>query len=135
MYKFGSEQWVQALMAAINSSKAYAEAAKTWEGDFYFIVDPKTPGGKELVMFVDLWHGKCREAFLVGDRSVKKPAFVISAQESAWRKVIEGKLDPIQGMMTKQLKLTGDMVKIMKAVKASKELVGCTTRIPTEFGD
>jgi putative sterol carrier protein len=133
MYKFGSEEWVKALQEAINASEGYAEAAKTWEGDFYFIVEPKAPGEKELVMYMDLWHGKCREAFIVADRSVKKPAFVISAQESAWRKVIEGKLDPIQGMMTKQLKLTGDMVKIMKAVKASKELVNCTTKVPTEF--
>jgi len=133
MYKFGSEEWVKALQEAINASEGYAEAAKTWEGDFYFIVEPKAPGEKELVMYMDLWHGKCREAFIVADRSVKKPAFVISAQESAWRKVIEGRLDPIQGMMTKQLKLMGDMVKIMKAVKASKELVNCTTKVPTEF--
>ncbi len=132
MYEFGSEQWVKAFMEAINASQGYAEAAKTWEGDFYFIIEPG-PGGKETVMYVDLWHGKCREAFLVADRSAKKPAFVIIAPETAWRKVIEKKLDPIQGMMTRQLKLTGDMVKIMKAVKASKELVECTCKVPTKF--
>jgi putative sterol carrier protein len=135
MVDFGTEVWVQALREAINASAGYADAAKTWEGDFYFIVDPKTPGGKEIVMYVDLWHGKCREASLLSDRAAKQPAFVISAPEVSWRKVIEGKLDPIQGMMTKQLKLSGDMVKIMKAVKAAKELVACTTRVPTKFSD
>lgn len=135
MYKFGSEEWVRALKDAINASPSYAEAAKTWEGDFYFIVEPKVAGGKELVMYVDLWHGQCREAFPVPDRSTQKPAFVIIAPENAWRKIIEGRLDPIQGMMTKQLKLTGDMVKIMKAVKASKELVACTAKVPTKFSD
>jgi len=135
MYDFGTEGWVKALMEAINASAGYADAAKTWEGDFYFIIEPKAPGGKETAMYVDLWHGKCREAYLVADRSTKTPAFVISAQESAWRKVIEGKLDPIQGMMTKQLKLQGNMVKIMGAVKAAKELVACTTRVPTKFSD
>jgi len=35
--------------------------------------------------------------------------------------------------MTRQLKLKGDMIKIMKAVKAAKELVECTTQVPTEF--
>ena len=133
MYEFGSEEWVKALLAAINASAGYAEAAKTWEGDFYFIVEPKKPDEKEMVMYVDLWHGKARDAFVVADRSAKKPAFVISAPESVWRKVIEKKLDPIQGMMTRQLKLQGDMVKVMKAVKASKELVECTTKVPTKF--
>lgn len=133
MIKFATEEWVQALKEAINASEGYAEAAKTWEGDFYFIVDPGGPIEKEIIMYVDLWHGKCREAYLVADRSAKSPAFVINAPLSVWRKVIDKKLDPIQGMMTRQLKLQGDMVKIMKAVKAAKELVECTTRVPTEF--
>jgi len=135
MHEFASEGWVKALQEAINSSPAYAEAAKTWEGDFYFIVDAGGAIDKEIVMYMDLWHGKCREAFLVADRSAKNPAFVINAPLSVWRKVIEKKLDPVQGLMTRQLKLQGDMVKIMKAVKAAKELVECTTRVPTKFPD
>jgi putative sterol carrier protein len=133
MFKFASEEWVQALTEVINSSPGYAEAAKTWEGDFYFIVDPGGPIAQEIVMYMDLWHGKCRGACICTDRAAKTPAFVISAPLPAWRKVIDKKLDPIQGMMTRQIKLQGDMVKIMKAVKAAKELVECTTRVPTEF--
>jgi putative sterol carrier protein len=133
MYKFGSEEWVKALQEAINASEAYAEAAKTWEGDFYFIVEPGGPIEKEMVMYMDLWHGKCREAAVYEDRTAKTPAFVISAPLSVWRKVIEKKVDPIQGMMTRQMKIQGDMVKIMKAVKAARELVECTTKVPTEF--
>ena len=40
MYLLGSEEWLKALAEAINNSPAYAKAAKTWEGDFYFIIDP-----------------------------------------------------------------------------------------------
>jgi putative sterol carrier protein len=36
-------------------------------------------------------------------------------------------------MMTGQLKLKGNMVKIMKAPKAAAELVNCCTLVPTEF--
>lgn len=133
MFKFGTEEWVQALKDAINASQGYAEAAKTWEGDFYFIVDPGGPVAQEIVMYMDLWHGKCRAVAIVADRAAKEPAFVINAPITVWRKIIDKKLDPIQGLMTRQLKLQGDMVKIMKAVKAAKELVDCTTRVPTEF--
>ena len=58
---------------------------------------------------------------------------MINAPETVWRKVIGKKLDPIQGLMTRQLKLRGNMVKIMKAVRAAKELVECTTKVPTQF--
>ncbi len=129
----GSDEWVQQFSQAINSSPAYAAAASNWEGDFYIIIEQGGPLLKEIVIYLDLWHGSCREAFVAADRSVKDPEFIISAPEAVWRKVIDKKLDPIQGMMTRQLHLKGNMVKIMKAVKAAKELVECVTQVPTDF--
>jgi putative sterol carrier protein len=133
VYKLGSDEWIGAFKEAINGSAAYADAAKTWEGDFYFIIDPDGAIEDEIIMYVDLWHGKCRDAFRATDRAQRDPAFVINGPESVWRKVIEKKLDPIQGLMTRQIKLKGDMVKVMKAVRAAKELVECTTLVPTQF--
>lgn len=135
MYEFGSNEWLDAFKEAINSSEDYADAARNWEGDFHFIVDPGGAIDKEIVMYVDLWHGKCRATERLAERSAKEPEFVINAPQSVWRQVIEKKLDPIQGLMTRQLKLRGNMVKIMKAVRAAKELVECTTKVPTQFLD
>jgi putative sterol carrier protein len=36
-------------------------------------------------------------------------------------------------MVTRQLKLKGNMLKIMKAPKAATELVLCATRVPTDW--
>ena len=130
-FKFPSDEWVKALMEELNRSPAYEEAAKTWEGDFYFTAD--MGGGKTSILYMDLWHGKCREAFLVTDEAAKNPAFRITAPAANWKKVITKQVDPIQGMMTGQLKLKGNMAMIMKSVKASKELVEACTRVPTEF--
>lgn len=133
MATFGSDDWVQAFHEAINSSKAYEEAAKTWEGDFYFIVEPSGSMKEPIYMYVDLWHGKSRKAFIAKGVSEMSPEFVISAPTGTWRKVIEKKLDPIQGLITRQLKLKGNMGKIMRAVRAAQELVNCTTKVSTEF--
>lgn len=131
-FKFPSDEWVKALMDELNKSTAYAEAAATWEGDFYFIAD--MPGAdKPAMLYMDLWHGKCREAFLVTDEAAKTPAFRMTATLEVWKKVLAKKLDPIQGLMTGQLKLKGNMAMVMKSVKASKELVEACTRVPTEF--
>lgn len=35
---FATEAWIKALQAELNKSAGYADAAKTWEGDFYFVV-------------------------------------------------------------------------------------------------
>jgi putative sterol carrier protein len=131
-YKFPSNEWVKAYMEELNRSPSYAEAAATWEGDFYFTVE--IPGAaKAAQLYMDLWHGKCRDAFLVTDEASKTPAFRISGSLENWKKVLSKKLDPIQGMVTGQLKLKGNMATIMKSVKAAKELVEAATRVPTEF--
>lgn len=131
--EFPSDAWVKALMQELNESDAYAQAAKNWEGDFYFIVNAGHGIPQDVYLYMDLWHGKCREAFEVTDPDVKDPEFVINAQLPAWRKVIEGQLEPIRALMTRQLKLKGTMTKIMKAPKAATELVECCTHIDTSW--
>ena len=130
---FGSTEWLEAFHEAINSSQTYEEAAKTWEGDFYFVLEPEGVITEPVYYYVDLWHGKSRRAFVVNDESEMQPEFVVSAPLHVWKKVVEKKLDPIQGLVTRQLKLKGNLGKIMRAVKAAKELVNCTTMVPTEF--
>ena len=132
-YKFPSEEWIKALAEEVNKSESYRKAAAKWEGDFYFVCEPG-PGVPEAVyLYIDLWHGESRSAYGVADESDKEPEFVIRAPVATWRRVIEKKLDPIQGMITGQLKLKGTMSKIMRFPKAAAELVNCATKVPTEF--
>jgi putative sterol carrier protein len=131
--KFPSDAWIKALMEDLNKSAAYADAAKTWEGDFYFIIEPSGKVEKPLILYMDLWHGKCREAFEVTDESAKAPVFRMSAPLATWKKVLTKQLDPIQGLVTGQLRLKGNMAMVMKSIKAAKELVEACTRVETEF--
>jgi putative sterol carrier protein len=133
MPKFPSHEWVVALCEALNNSPSYAEAAKNWEGDFYFIVEPGGPLTQQAILYMDLWHGKCRLAKGITDPSGMNPAFVMSANYDTWVKVIKAELDPIQGLMTRKLKLKGNMTMIMKNVKAAQELVKCCALVPTEW--
>ncbi|MBI5305702.1 MAG: SCP2 sterol-binding domain-containing protein [Chloroflexi bacterium] len=131
--KFGSAEWLQALHDQLNASEAYADAAKSWEGDFYFVVEPDGALTQPLYLYMDLWHGKSRAASIVADPNSMTPAFVMSGKYAKWKQVVTAKLDPIQALMTGQLKLKGNMVMIMKNVKAAQEIIKACTRIETEF--
>ena len=126
-YIFPSPEWVASFEKEINSSDAYANAAKTWEGDITLVIE----GGAGI--FLDRWHGKCRSAEYLVDPHSKTPEFKITADMEKWKKVLANKLDPVQGMVTRQLKLDGNLVKIMKNVKAAQELVRCATRVDTVY--
>lgn len=126
-YIFPSSEWTDQFLNEINTSDSYANAAKQWEGDILLDIEGK--GG----IYLDLWHGKCRKAEYLGDSSAVAPEFTISASMAKWQNVLSGKLDPVQGLVTRQLKLNGNLVKIMKNVKAAQELVKCATKVPTEY--
>ncbi|MGQ9600909.1 MAG: SCP2 sterol-binding domain-containing protein [Anaerolineae bacterium] len=132
-YRFPSDEWIKAMAVEVNRSEAYRKAAANWEGDFYFICEPGPGLLEPVIMYMDLWHGEARSAGAVAQESDKAPEFIIRAPVGTWRRVIEKKLDPIQGMVTGQLKLQGTMSKIMRYPKAAAELVNCATKVPTEF--
>ena len=132
-FEFASPEWAQAFKAEINGSEAYRKSATKWEGDFYLVVEPGTGLPTPRIIYLDLWHGEARFASIVGDEGEKSPEFVLRAPIGTWRRVVEKKLDPIQGMITGQLKLKGTLSKIMRFPKAAAELVNCATRVPTEF--
>ena len=132
---FPSDAWMKALMVELNRSTSYAEAARNWEGDLVFVVDQVDGRAQPVRLYLDLWHGECREAAELADDSSRSPSFLLSAPLAAWKKVLLKQLDPMQGMMTGQLKVKGNMATLLKNIKATKELVACLSLIPTTFPD
>ena len=133
--KFPSDEWIKELSRQLNESETYEKSAKDWEGDFIFIVEPDDAYPETAYLFLGLYHGKSPDAAMVASEDEREVEFVLRAPFSNWRKVIEGELDAIQGMMTRKLKVQGNMMKIMRYPKAAKEIVSCCALVPTDFGD
>jgi putative sterol carrier protein len=135
---FPSKEWLDDYVEKINSSKAYEEAASTWEGDITYVFEAEPEKGvpADVYSWVDLWHGKCREGrYDVPAADGEAAKFIIRAPYSRWKEVINKELDPIKGMMQGKLKLKGDLPTIVRYVKASNELVNLAGEVPTEFVD
>jgi putative sterol carrier protein len=139
MAKFGTQEWYDVYKEEINNSKAYEEAARTWEGDFYFITEKGGPVKEPIYGYVDLYHGKCRKAEVVTDPKKYNPEFIIVAPYPIWKRICLKQLDSTQALITKQSKLMtgsrGTLSKIMRYTKAANELTNITARIPTEWLD
>ena len=132
---FGSEAWIQRYKDEVNKSDRYKTVAAAWEGDFYFVIAGDEKLEPSIIYYLDLWHGECRHACLVENENDYEPLFRLESDASNWRAIVTKKLDPIQGMMTRKIKLQGDMARIMRYVPAAQELVNCATRVPTLFPD
>ncbi len=134
---FLSEEWVQRFKGEVQNSPSYKEAAKTWEGDMTLVVqaDPQAGIEADVYLYMDLWHGDCRDMRLVSKEEGEKAQFVITGSYDRWKQVAKGELEPVKGMMQGKLKLKGDLPYIVRYVQAGKELINCTAKIPARFPD
>ena len=132
-FRFPSNEWIVELSRLLNESPSYERSAKDWEGDFVFVVEPGGGFSEFAYLFLGLRHGKSTGAALMAAPDERPAEYRISAPYTVWRRVIEGDLDPIQGMMMRKLKLEGNLMKIMRYPKAAKEIVSCCADVPTEW--
>lgn len=133
MAKFPSQEWIEIFRERVNANSAYEEAARDWEGEFLFVCKPEGNLEEEVTFFVDLWHGKCREARMLGPEERLQTAFTYSGPYGNWVKLINKEIDPIRGLLTGKFKLKGSMMKVMRYTKAAKLLVSTASEVPTEF--
>lgn len=129
MATFPTEEWVQAFIEKLNTNEQYAEIAHKWEGDFYFIIEPDDGLEEEIVFYFDLWHGKCREGFVVEDMSLKVPVFILSAPYRNFANVVTGELHPMQALMTRKLHVKGNMTVLLRNVPVVLDFVRCAQEV------
>lgn len=138
--KFGTQEWAEAYVKAINANENYRDAAGPkgfppdgWEGDFLFVVEPSGNLDHEIRMFVGLYHGECTGSRVLKEGEETDAEYIYSGPYDAWEQVLKKELDPIRGLLAGKFKLQGDMAKVLKATRAAAELVNSTTTIDTEF--
>jgi len=132
--KFPSEEWIKELCKRLNVSEAYAQAAATWEGDIIFVVLPDENHAGTAYLYINLQHGKASDAKELKSPDEQKALFTTSAPFNTWRKVLEGRLNPIQGIFSGKLKLVGSLPQLQRTPKATFELVRVASEIVTDFG-
>jgi len=132
-YQFPSPEWVAAFKDAVNASEAYKVSAEKWEGDFYFVISAGKGLPEPVKFYLDLWHGECREAYIVDGDDDKNPEFVIEGTIDTYRQVFDKKLDPIRALVSRKLKLKGNLGKIMRSVKATLDLVNAAASVDTVY--
>jgi putative sterol carrier protein len=125
MAQFPTADWVQALVDKINSDEHYAQVARNWEGDMRYIIEPSGPITEPVWIYLDLWHGKCRKAFIEPRDSGLKPAFILKAPYENLKRVLNGEIDPMTALMTRKIGVQGSMMVLMRNVPTILDFVRC----------
>jgi len=134
---FGTDAWANALVAEINGSSEYKNAAAKWGDGFngnillVFDADAALPSTMGLLILLD--RGTCRGARFIDGPSHGEAGFGLRAPFGVWRDVLEGKSLAATAILTGRMKVDGEKMTLLKHTAAHRALIACAAALDTEF--
>jgi putative sterol carrier protein len=123
--RFPDQSWVEGLAEKLNGDADYARVARNWEGDLLFIIEPDGVLDEQIVIFLDLWHGKCRGTGYYSTPPDLKTAYRFQGPYSNFAKVLVGYWPPMQALLTRKLQVGGSMTYLARNLPTVIEFVRC----------
>jgi putative sterol carrier protein len=132
---FPSVEWLNELKDSLNADKPFEKAAAKWEGSLVMHVQADELLDKETIMWIDPYHGKVRDAKIINSLDEEESEFVLGAQYSTWKAIINGEMDSMKAMMKGKIKVQGKLTTLLKQTKASNALIKVQQNMDTIFID
>jgi putative sterol carrier protein len=120
-------------MEKLNTDERYAQVARNWEGDMVFQIEVGGLLTEPATLYLDLWHGKCRDAFVVDGTRDVKPVFVLKGTYENYVRLLGGELEPMQALLTRKLGVQGNMAVLMRNVPTILDFVRCAREVTDSF--
>jgi putative sterol carrier protein len=134
MATFPSEEWTTAVMENLNSDEDYARIARNWEDDLKYIVEPSGSLPAQVILYFDLWHGKCRKTLYLADTNIEQSAsFVLKASYDIFKRILEGELNPMQALLTRKVLVEGNLGLLIRSVPIVLNFVRCCREVTDQF--
>jgi putative sterol carrier protein len=134
---FGTQGWASALVAEINASSEYRNAAAKWgdgfNGNVLLVFDGDSSLPKTHALLVELAKGACGAASFVEGVTHPRAGFGLRAPFSVWRDVLSRKTLAATAILTGKMKVEGDTMTLLKHTAAHRALVACAAALDTEF--
>jgi len=133
MANFPSAEWIQAVRDKLNTDERYAQVAQKWEGDLRLELQPDKSLKEGMWLYFDLWHGKCRDAYVEDQSSTKNPAFILKGPYGNFTKILSGEVGPMQAMMTRMVSVRGSIAVFMRNVPTVLDFVRCCQEVTNSW--
>jgi len=130
--------WISAYRRLLNDNDAYAEAAAGWgvdfDGDFVLEILPDdTYDGDPIYFYLALRDGECLDVDVLDDPNAVAHGYAIRGDYADWKRLIQGELEIVTGVMTGTLDVDGSTMQAMRYQDALVEMGETATRVGTEF--
>ena len=133
MAKFPEEEWLAALIEKLNTDANYARIAEKWEGDMLVLIEPGGSLKVEKVIYLDLWHGKCRGGYFVQGQPPQNTVLNLRLPYENGVSLLKGELDVMQALLTRKIGVKGNMAILMRNVPTVLDFVRCCRAVSDDY--
>lgn len=133
-----ADAWIRTFRRLLNDNDAYAEAAAGWgvdfDGDFVLEILPdEIYDSDPMYFYLGLQDGECLQSAVLEDPNEVAYGYALRGDYTDWKRLIQGELDIVTGVMNGVLDADGSTVRAMRYQDALVELGETATRVDTEF--
>ena len=87
-------------------------------------------------IWLDLHHGRCRDARAATDADLDAAKYLIEAEAAVWRGALAGRLSPVTALLAGKLRLAqGSLMGLLPYATAAQLLVAAATIIQQQFSE
>ena len=134
---FPSEEWFEELENQLNDNETYAEQAAGYgvefDGDYVFTIEAGDGLAETVHYYVGLEDGDCTGVRQVDSPDEVQTGFELSGGYASWKEIVRGEMGAVEGIMSGDLELDGDMNTLLKYQAAATTFVDTCSKIDTEF--
>ena len=98
-----------------------------------FVIEPGGALKESLSFYLDLWHGKCRDGFILNEGRQVNPVFTLKCPYNNFVRILKGELDPMQALLTRKVGVQGNMAVLMRSVPTVLDFVRCCREVTDDF--
>ncbi len=125
-----TQEWIDALAAALKEDEVYQQKAKGFDSYYQFIVEPSAKLGVTESRACGLNLPQCDETW----EGVRDDAdYTMSAPYDVFIDVITGKASAVRVIATRKARVRGNLAKLLKYTGAINRFVAVMQSLPGEF--
>lgn len=131
---FPSAAWVQAFCDRFVAHPNAADAVKTLEGAYRFVIEPGGPLQDRHVYDLGIApDGDAGASAVVLDDPPERPRLELRADYTNWRRLIEGQLDIGMALMLRRIRVSGDLAGLTRNLSSARPLTDALGAVDTTW--
>jgi hypothetical protein len=136
---FPSREWCEEAARLANGDPQSAVAGRGWNRDLGLVVEAEV--GRLTRAFTVYCHpvdGRIEDLRILkdpDDLEELSPAYLVRAPYSVWKGLLQGKLDPIEAVLRRQIRVEGDMQPLIERMQHRAIAERVLAQLETEFLD